>query len=213
MIVDIHVHYTQAPPQLDAYRGWQVSRQNKPAKGALKVSDEQLDAVAAEQSQADAGSRHRPRDLLAARLGHGPRFRQRAGEPLLDRDQQRSDRAGVPALSRQVPPRLPAAAIAGRQPAQLRRGARPLRQGARLHRLQHQSGRVRRRRSADPLARRQVVVSALGEDGRARHSRHGPCQLDAHSLAARQRLALREPGHRRRGRAVQFAGVRRFSRS
>jgi 4-oxalmesaconate hydratase len=42
MIVDIHVHYTQAPPQLDAYRGWQVSRQNKPGKGALKVSDELL---------------------------------------------------------------------------------------------------------------------------------------------------------------------------
>lgn len=42
MIVDIHVHYTQAPPQLDAFRGWQVSRQNKPVKRALNVSDEQI---------------------------------------------------------------------------------------------------------------------------------------------------------------------------
>jgi 4-oxalmesaconate hydratase len=42
MIVDVHVHYTQAPPQLDAFRGWQISRRNKPVKKQLKVSDEQI---------------------------------------------------------------------------------------------------------------------------------------------------------------------------
>ena len=42
MIVDVHVHYTQSPPQLDAFRGWQISRRNKPVKKQLKVSDEQI---------------------------------------------------------------------------------------------------------------------------------------------------------------------------
>jgi len=42
MIVDVHAHYTQAPPQLDAFRGWQVSQQNKPSKRKLAISDEQI---------------------------------------------------------------------------------------------------------------------------------------------------------------------------
>jgi 4-oxalmesaconate hydratase len=42
MIIDIHAHYTQAPPQLDAYRGRQVSQMNKPRKGRLDISDEQI---------------------------------------------------------------------------------------------------------------------------------------------------------------------------
>ena len=42
MIIDTHAHYTQAPPQLDAYRGRQVSQQNKPRKGRLNISDEQI---------------------------------------------------------------------------------------------------------------------------------------------------------------------------
>ena len=41
MIIDIHAHYTQAPIQLDAYRGRQIS-QNKPAKGRIAISDEQI---------------------------------------------------------------------------------------------------------------------------------------------------------------------------
>ena len=42
MIVDVHAHYTQAPPQLDAYRGRQMSAMNKPVKGSLSISDEQI---------------------------------------------------------------------------------------------------------------------------------------------------------------------------
>jgi 4-oxalmesaconate hydratase len=40
MIIDVHAHYTQAPPQLDAYRGRQMSALNKPVKGKLSLSDE-----------------------------------------------------------------------------------------------------------------------------------------------------------------------------
>jgi 4-oxalmesaconate hydratase len=42
MIIDVHAHYTQAPAQLDAYRGRQLSNLNRPAKGGISVSDEQI---------------------------------------------------------------------------------------------------------------------------------------------------------------------------
>ena len=43
MIVDVHAHYTQASPKLDAFRGRQVSAQNKPGKGGnLGISDDEI---------------------------------------------------------------------------------------------------------------------------------------------------------------------------
>jgi 4-oxalmesaconate hydratase len=42
MIIDVHAHYTQAPAQLDAYRGKQLSNLNRPLKGSISVSDEQI---------------------------------------------------------------------------------------------------------------------------------------------------------------------------
>ena len=42
MIVDTHVHFTQAPPQLDGYRGKQVSSLNKPVPAKLGITDEEL---------------------------------------------------------------------------------------------------------------------------------------------------------------------------
>ena len=63
----------------------------------------------------------------------------------------------------------------GVTPDQLHRRTRALRQGIRLHRLQSESGSVRRlldRSAAD----RQMVVSALRKDGRARRAGDGPCQ-------------------------------------
>lgn len=44
MIIDIHGHYTTAPAALNAYRGRQMALQNKPVKGALSITDEQLAA-------------------------------------------------------------------------------------------------------------------------------------------------------------------------
>ncbi|CAG0954577.1 partial 2-keto-4-carboxy-3-hexenedioate hydratase, partial [Anaerolineae bacterium] len=43
MIIDVHAHYTTAPPQLDAYRGRQLSEINRPRKGALNITGEELD--------------------------------------------------------------------------------------------------------------------------------------------------------------------------
>jgi 4-oxalmesaconate hydratase len=42
MIIDVHAHYTQAPADLDAYRGRQLSNLNRPVKGSITVSDEQI---------------------------------------------------------------------------------------------------------------------------------------------------------------------------
>ena len=42
MIVDVHAHYTQASAKLDAYRGRQISQQNKPVKGTLAISDDEI---------------------------------------------------------------------------------------------------------------------------------------------------------------------------
>lgn len=42
MIIDVHAHYTQASPKLDAFRGWQVSRQNQPQRGKLNLSDDEI---------------------------------------------------------------------------------------------------------------------------------------------------------------------------
>lgn len=44
MIVDVHAHYTQSPPQLEAFRGWQISVQNQPTKKRIAISDDQIEA-------------------------------------------------------------------------------------------------------------------------------------------------------------------------
>ncbi len=42
MIIDVHAHYTQAPAELDAYRGRQLSSLNRPTRGKVSISDEQI---------------------------------------------------------------------------------------------------------------------------------------------------------------------------
>ena len=42
MIIDAHAHYTSAPPQLQAYRGRQISTYARPAKARLQISDDEL---------------------------------------------------------------------------------------------------------------------------------------------------------------------------
>jgi len=43
VIIDVHAHYTQAPPELDAYRGKQLGALNRPTKGKLSITDEQIE--------------------------------------------------------------------------------------------------------------------------------------------------------------------------
>ena len=43
MIIDAHAHYTSAPPQLQAYRGRQISTFARPAKGRIQISDDELE--------------------------------------------------------------------------------------------------------------------------------------------------------------------------
>ena len=54
MIIDAHAHYTSAPPQLQAFRGTQITNYARPAKGRLNVSDEQIvDSVKGQVSRMD----------------------------------------------------------------------------------------------------------------------------------------------------------------
>ncbi|MDR2379138.1 MAG: amidohydrolase [Bifidobacteriaceae bacterium] len=43
MIVDVHAHYTMAPPELLAYRGTQLAQLNKPRRKPLTLSDERVE--------------------------------------------------------------------------------------------------------------------------------------------------------------------------
>ncbi len=43
MRIDIHGHFTTAPPELDAFRGRQLTDVNKPRKRPMKISDERLE--------------------------------------------------------------------------------------------------------------------------------------------------------------------------
>ena len=45
MIIESHAHLTNAPAQLDAYRGRQIQHAGRPVKGKLAISDEQLAAA------------------------------------------------------------------------------------------------------------------------------------------------------------------------
>ena len=38
MIIDAHAHYTSAPPQLQSYRGRQISAYARPARANLQIS-------------------------------------------------------------------------------------------------------------------------------------------------------------------------------
>ena len=51
MIIDAHAHYTTAPPQLQQYRGQQITNFSRPAQARLQVSDEQLERTMSSQFQ------------------------------------------------------------------------------------------------------------------------------------------------------------------
>lgn len=49
MRIDIHAHFTTAPAQLEAYRGRQLSQMNRPAKGSVMISDDEIRAALGRQ--------------------------------------------------------------------------------------------------------------------------------------------------------------------
>lgn len=54
MIIDSHVHYTTAPPELDAWRGRQLGSLNRPTRGKLALSDARLlDSLAGHVARMD----------------------------------------------------------------------------------------------------------------------------------------------------------------
>jgi 4-oxalmesaconate hydratase len=42
LVIDIHGHYTTTPPEVEAYRGSQISQLGNPVKGKMNVTDDQI---------------------------------------------------------------------------------------------------------------------------------------------------------------------------
>ena len=151
-------------------------------------------------AQAAARARDRSHDLLTARHGHEPPYRRLQREPGLVADVQRDDPSRLHAPPAEFHRRVPVAAVAGRVAGQLHRGARALREGIRLRRLQPQSRSVRRLLDR-AAAHRPLVVQILREDGRARRAGDGACERVLQSVLPRHRRAL----HQRRHHGVHAA--------
>ena len=199
MIIDCHGHYTTEPKDLHRFRKDQTEAvKNKtplpPRAGAEDVRRRDPGIDRGRAAQAAARARHRPDDLLAARLRHGPPHRRLRGVAGVDRDLQRPDPPRLHPVPEEFHRRLPAAADPGRIADLVDQGARALREGARHGRLQPQSRSVRRlfQRAA---AHRQVVVSVLREDDRARRAGDDPRLRLLQSGPAHHRLVLPQRRH------------------
>ena len=84
MIIDCHGHYTTEPKDLHRFRKEQTEAANAkdkakmPPRSRLKMSDDEIrESIEGNQLKLQTRARHRPDDLLAARLGHGPPHRRR----------------------------------------------------------------------------------------------------------------------------------------
>ena len=185
MIIDCHGHYTTEPKDLHRFRKEQTAAANAkdkvamPSRASLKISDDEIrDSIEANQLKLQ---RERGTDLTIfspRASGHGPSHRRRECQPRMVADLQRPYPSRLRALSAKLHRRVPIAAIAGRAAAALVGGARTLRQGTRFYRLQSQSRSVRRLLEFT-AAHRQVVVSVVREDGRARRAGDDPCSRAA----------------------------------
>jgi hypothetical protein len=68
-----HTHFTTAPPQLQAYRGHQISNLAKPIRFNFQISDEEL-ALDGGTIQTDGGLRYRPAVAFAPSRVDGHHF-------------------------------------------------------------------------------------------------------------------------------------------
>ena len=92
MIIDCHGHYTTEPKDLHRFRKDQTAAANAknkaamPPRAGLKMSDDEIrESIEQNQLKLQQRARHRPDDLLAARLRHGPPRRRRERQPRMDR--------------------------------------------------------------------------------------------------------------------------------
>jgi 4-oxalmesaconate hydratase len=120
MIIDCHGHYTTAPSALQTFRDAQIAALDDPSprrRPTASAHQRRRDPrePGRRAAQAAARARHRPDDLLAARVGDGaPRRHRSRPASAVDARVQRPDRARLRALSGELRRRLPAAAVARR---------------------------------------------------------------------------------------------------
>jgi len=72
MRIDTHAHFTTAPPQLEAYRGRQLASANRPTKGKITISDDEIRHALVKQFAAmdDAGTDKLIFSPRASGMGH-----------------------------------------------------------------------------------------------------------------------------------------------
>ena len=213
MIIDAHTHFTTAPPQLQAYRGQQITNLAKPIPAKLQISDEEL-------ARSMEGQFKRMEECGIDRLLFSPQagaMGHHFGSPLVSRywTEACNDLIARVAktVARQSLAGLPTAAVARRRSEGMGRRAGSLRQGLGFHRLQRQSRCRRRKRAADAVHGQRVVVSAVGKDGGARRAVHRARQRVAQPGDASDQFLLHRPSQFRRGRATQVARVQGFSQA
>src|SRR5216684_4066208 len=176
MIIDIHGHYTTAPPELEAYRGSQISQLGTPVKGKLNISDDQI-RESIENNQLKL-QRERGTDLTifsprAASMGH------HFGTPLISRYWSETCNELIYRICQLFPKSFIGV-------CQLRGRAGALRDRVRLRGLQPEPRPLRR--LLDGSAHdRPLLVPAVREAGRAGRAGHDPCQRQLQSQFPRHR--------------------------
>ncbi len=175
MIIDCHGHYTTSPPQLQAYRDGQIAGARDPAyvpaRGNLGITDDQIRQSlegAQLKIQRERGTNLTIFSPRAMGMGH------HIGTEAISKIWSEQCNELIHRVCTLYPnnfvgvcqlPQTP-----GRAAGELHPRAGTLREGVRLHRLQPEPrsvGGLLDRSAAD----RQVVVSAVREDGRTRCAR------------------------------------------
>ena len=72
MRIDSHAHFTTAPPQLEAWRGRQLAQANRPSKGKISISDDEIRAALHRQlsDMAESGTDKLIFSPRASGMGH-----------------------------------------------------------------------------------------------------------------------------------------------
>ena len=217
MIIDVHGHYTTAPKALEDWRNRQIAgikdRLGRCRKcRELKISDDELRETIDDNQLKKMQERGSDLTIFSPRASfmahHIGDFNVSSTWAAICNDL-------IYRVSQLFPNNFIGVAMLpqspGVDPEDLHPRAGALRQRLRLRRHQPQSrsvGRALDRAAAD----RPVLVSALREDGGARHSGHDPRLHLLQSLLPRHRRALSQRRHHRLHAVHQLAICSRISR-
>ena len=195
MIIDVHGHYTTAPPKLREWRARQIESAGRPFAEPLSISDDEIRETI-ERGQLRL-QRERGTDLVlfsptAGGMGH------HFGDARTSVQWSRTVNDLVHRVCTMFPDNFVGVCQLPQSPGRLalrvHRRTRPLRQRTRVRRMQPQP-RPHRRLLDRPAADGPLVVRALRAHGRARGARYGARQHVVQPQLPRHGRALPERRH------------------